>query len=144
MHVNDFPVDWFVNNKLIIYFRRDKRQSVHFVSKHKTKKFPKINVTLKYINHDIKIKPDLRITYQGCIPDETISRESMMNKVISKINSQVFCRKNKFFAPALQGLFSNAVLFSILPYLTANSVCGIPIQKLKMKSQFNLIAFLYS
>ena len=68
----------------------------------------------------------------------------MMNKVISKINSQVFCRKNKFFAPALQGLLSNAVLFSILPYLTANSVCGIPIQKLKMKSQFNLIAFLYS
>lgn len=132
MHVSDFPVDWFVNNKLIIYFRRGKRKSVHFVSKHKTKKFPEINVTLKYINHDIKIKPNLRVTtYQGCIPDETISRESMMNKVISKINSQVFCRKNKFFAPALQGLFSNAVLFSILSYFDCEFCMWYPYPKTK-------------
>ena len=75
--------DWFVDNKLSIHFGEDKAKSILFSSKNKVKKADPLNIHY----NDIKIKQYSKVTYLGCILDETLCGESMATHVINKINS---------------------------------------------------------
>ena len=86
--------DWFVDNKLSIHFGEDKTKSILFGSKHKIKKSKPLNIQY----NDIKIKQYSKVTYLGCIFDETLSGESMAIHVINKINARLrfLYRQNRF------------------------------------------------
>ena len=60
----------------------------------------------------MQIKQHSKVTYLGCILDETMSGESMALKVINKINSRLkfLNRKNKFLTPVLRRLLCNALI----------------------------------
>ena len=74
--------DWFVYNKLRIYFGEDKTKSILFASKRKIKSARKRNVKYK----KIKTKQHLQVTYLGCVSDEILSGETMTLKALNKIN----------------------------------------------------------
>ena len=100
--------DWFVDNKLSIHFGEDKTKSILFASKRKIKKLQKVEI----IYNNIRIKQHPGVTYLGCILEETISGESMANKVISKVNARLkfLHRKNKYLTPNLRRLLCNALI----------------------------------
>ena len=100
--------DWFVDNKLSIHFGEDKTKSILFASKRKIKKLQKLEI----IYNNIRIKQHSRVTYLGCILEETMSGESMANKVISKVNARLkFLHwKNKCLTPNLRRLLCNALI----------------------------------
>ena len=83
-----------MDNKLSIHFGEDKTKSILFSSKRKIKKASPLNIQYK----DIKIKQYSKVTYLGCILDETLSGESMAIHVINKVNSRLrfLYRQNKF------------------------------------------------
>ena len=84
--------EWFLDNS--IHLREDKAKSIVFASRRKIKRVPKL--IIKYKN--IQIKQHSKVTYLGCILDETMSGESMVLKVTNKINSRLkfLYRKSKF------------------------------------------------
>ena len=59
---------WFADNRLSIHFGEDKTKSILFASKRKIKREPKLKI--KYKN--MQIKQHSKVTYLGCILDETI------------------------------------------------------------------------
>ena len=124
--------EWFVDNRLSIHFGDDKTKSILFASKRKIKRVPKLKI--KYKN--IQIKQHSKVTYLGCILDETMSGESMALKVINKINSRLkfLHRKNKFLTPTLRRLLCNAL---IQPHFDYASSAWYPnlTQKMKIKIQ---------
>ena len=63
--------EWFVDNTYSIHFGEKKTKSTLFASKHKIRTVPKVNITYK----DIKIKQHSKVTYLGCILDETMTVE---------------------------------------------------------------------
>ena len=65
--------DWFVDNKLSIYFGEDKTKSILFASKPKIKNLQKLEI----------IYDNIRLGY---ILEETVSGESMANNIIRKVN----------------------------------------------------------
>ena len=72
---NDFSnlCEWFLENELSIYFGEDKIKSILFGTKCKLRKTSILNITYQ----DIDITKNSQVTYHGCIPDETMSDESM-------------------------------------------------------------------
>ena len=106
--------DWFVDNKLSIHFGEDKTKSILFCSKHKIKKASPLNIQYK----DIKIKQYSKVTYLGCILDETLSGESMATHVINKVNSRLrfLYRQNKFLDIPLRRLLCNAMIQPFFDY----------------------------
>ena len=106
----DFPniCDWFVDNKLSIHFGEDKTKSILFPSKGKIKKLQKLEI----VYNNIRIKQHSRVTYLGCTFDETISGESMANKLVSKVNARLkfLDPKNKYLTPNLGRLLCNALI----------------------------------
>ena len=60
----------------------------------------------------IEIKQYSKVTYLGCLLDETMSGESMALKTIKKINQKLkfLYRKNQFFTPELRRLLCNAII----------------------------------
>ena len=106
--------DWFVDNKLSIHFGEDKTKSILFASKSKIKKLKKLEI----IYNNIRIKQHSRVTYLGCILEETMSGESMAHKVISKVNVRLkfLHRKNKYLTPSLRRLLCNALKRLCIPY----------------------------
>ena len=100
-----------------IHFGEHKTKSLLFASKCKIKRVPKLKI--KYKN--IQIKQHSKVTYLGCILDETMSGESMVLKVINKINStpKFLHRKNKFLTPALRRLLCNALIQPQLDYASS-------------------------
>ena len=58
------------------------------------------------------MKQHSRVTCLGCILEETMSGDSMVNKVISKVNERLkfLRRKNKYLTPNLRRLLCNAVM----------------------------------
>ena len=60
--------DWFVDNKLSIHFGEDKTKSILFSSKSKIKKASPLNIQYK----GKKVKQYSKVTYLGCIFDETL------------------------------------------------------------------------
>ena len=125
--------EWFVDNRLSIHFGEDKTKSILFASKRKIKRVPKLNI--KYNNR--QIKQHSKVTYLGCILDETMSGESMALKVISKINSRLKFphRKNKFLTPALRRLLCNAL---IQPHFDYSSSAWYPNLTQKMKNKIQI------
>ena len=100
--------DWFVDNKLSIHFGEDKTKSILFTTKNKTKSNGNLNI--KYGN--VNIKQYSKVTYLGCILDETLSGESMALHVLSKINTKLkfLYRKNDFLSLPLRRLLCNALI----------------------------------
>ena len=106
--------DWFVDNKLSIYFGEDKTKSILFCSKRKIKNSKPLNI--RY--NDIEIKQSSKVTYLGCILDETLSGESMAIHVINKVNSRLrfLYRQNKFLSIPLRRLLCNAMIQPFFDY----------------------------
>ena len=86
--------DWFVDNKLSIYFGEDKTKPILFASKFKRKNIKKLHINFG----DIKIRQDTEVKCLGCLLDETMSGEAMALKVVNKINNKLklLYRKNVF------------------------------------------------
>ena len=77
--------DWFADNKLSIHFGDDKIKSILFATEFNIKKVRKLNI--KY--GDIQIMRHSKVTYLGCILDETMSGVTMALSVINKINNKL-------------------------------------------------------
>ena len=106
--------DWFIDNKLSIHFGEEKTKSILFSSKHKVKKCKPLNIHYK----NIKIKQYSKVTYLGCILDETLSGESMAIHVINKINSRLrfLYRQNRYLSFPLRRLLCNAMIQPFFDY----------------------------
>ena len=74
-----------MDNKLSIHFGEDQTKPILFSSKQKIKKARPINIRYK----DIKIEQKTKVTYLGCILDETLSGESTVTHAINKLNSKL-------------------------------------------------------
>ena len=72
---------WFVENGLSIHFGEDKTKFRLFAFKRKIKSVPKLKINYK----NIQIKQHSKVTYLGCMLDETMSGESMALKLINKV-----------------------------------------------------------
>ena len=73
---------WFVDNKLSIHLGEEKAKCIPFGSKLKLKNAGKLNITY----NGIEVKQYSKVTYWGCLLDETMFGESMAWKTIKKIN----------------------------------------------------------
>ena len=106
--------DWFVDNKLSIHFGEDKTKSILFSSKHRLKNSNPLNIQYK----DINIKQYSKVTYLGCIFDETLSGDSMALHVINKVNSRLkfLYRQNKFLSTPLRRLLCNVMIQPFFDY----------------------------
>ena len=106
--------DWFVDNKLSIHFGEDKTKSILFSSKLKVKRAQSLNIQYK----NIQIKQYSKVTYLGCILDETLSGDSMALHVINKVNSRLkfLFRQNKFLNTPLRRLLCNAMIQPFFDY----------------------------
>ena len=106
--------DWFIDNKLSIHFGEEKTKSILFSSKHKVKKCKPLNIHYK----NIKIKQYSKVTYLGCILDETLSGESMAIHVINKINSRLrfLYRQNRYLSFPLRRLLCNTMIEPFFDY----------------------------
>ena len=125
--------EWFAYNRLSIHFGEDKTKSILFASKRKIKKVPKLKINYK----NIQIKQHSKVTYLGCILDETMLGESMALKVINKINSRLkfLHRKNKFLTPALRRLLCNTLT---QPHFDYASSAWHPNLTQKMKNKIQI------
>ena len=119
--------EWFVDNRLSIHFGEDKTKSILFASKRKN--IPKLKINYK----NIQIKQHSKVTYLGCISDETVSGESMALKEINKIKSRLkfLNRKSKFLTPVVRRLLCNAL---IQPHFDYASSAWYPNLTEKMKN----------
>ena len=77
--------DWFVDNKLSIHFVEVKTKCILFGTKNRLNKVSSLDI--KY--GEIHNKQYHTVTYLGCSLDETFSGESLVSKVINKINSRL-------------------------------------------------------
>ena len=109
--------DWFVDNKLSIHFGEDKTKTILFGSKYKIKKARPLNI----IYGDISIKQYDKVTYLGCILDNTLSGESMALHVINKINARLkfLYRQRKFLTKPLRRLLCNAMIQPFFDYASS-------------------------
>ena len=74
-------LDWFVDNKLSVYFGKDKTKFILFPPKHRLKSIRQIDISCK----DDKIKQYSRVTYFGCALDKRLTGESMTMQVCTKL-----------------------------------------------------------
>ena len=74
-----------MDNKLSIHFSEDKTKSILFSSKSKITKVSPLHIQYK----GKKGKQYSKVTYLGCIFDETLFRESTAIHVINKANSRL-------------------------------------------------------
>ena len=77
--------EWFVDNKLSIHLGEEKTKCILFGSKLKLKNAGKLNI----MYNKIEIKQYSKVTYLGCLLDETMSGESIALKTIKKINQKL-------------------------------------------------------
>ena len=100
--------DWFVENKLSIHFGEDKTKSIVFGSQKRLKNLDQIDIT----RGDIKIKQHRSVTYLGCELDQYLSGESMVTKVLGKINGRLkfLCRKKSFLSGSLRRMLCNSLI----------------------------------
>ena len=106
--------DWFVSNKLSIHLGEDKTKSILFSSKSKIKKTSPLNVQ----HNAKKVKQHSKVTYLGCIFNETLSGESMATHVINEVNSRLrfLYRQNKFLDVPLRRLLCNVLVQPFFDY----------------------------
>ena len=86
LNLNFFRLcDWFSDNKLSIHLGEDKSKSILFGTKLNIKRAEPLNI----VYGDVKIKQYSKVTYLGCILDESLSGESMALQILHKINSRL-------------------------------------------------------
>ena len=61
--------DWFINNKLSIHLGKDKAKSIPFGTKLNIKQAEPLNI----VHGNVKIEQYTKVTYLGCILDESLS-----------------------------------------------------------------------
>ena len=124
--------EWFVDNRLSIHFGEDKTKSIICASKSKIRKVPKLSISYK----NIQIKQHSKVSYLGCMLDETMSGESMALKAINKKNSRLkfLHRKNKFLTPALRSFLCNVLIQPPFDYASTAWYPNLT-QKMKNKTQ---------
>ena len=61
--------DWFINNKLSIHLGEDKAKSILFGTKLNIKQAEPLNI----VHGNVKIEQYTKVTYLGCILDESLS-----------------------------------------------------------------------
>ena len=85
--IRDFStlIDWFVDNKLSLYFVEDKTKSILFSPKHRSRTIGQIDISYK----DVKIKQYSKVTYLRCALDECLTGESIAMQVCTKITSKL-------------------------------------------------------
>ena len=107
---NDFSdlCDWFVDNKLSIHFGEDKTKSILFCPMRKKNKIDPLKIEYK----NLTIKQHSKVSYLGCILDDSLNGESMALNVLKKINSRLafLYRKQKFLTPYLKRLLCNSLI----------------------------------
>ena len=92
-----------------------KDTSILFSSKCKIKKVSPLNIKYK----DVKIKQYTKVTYSGCILDETFSVETMTTHVINKVNSRLrflFRQNKKYLDIPLHRLLCNSIMQLLFDY----------------------------
>ena len=97
-----------LENKLSIHFGEDKTKSIVFGSRKKLK-----NIDALVIKRgDIDIKQYTSVTYLGCELDQYLSGESMVTKVLGKINGRLkfLYRKQKFLSSSLRRMLCNSLI----------------------------------
>ena len=100
--------DWFVENKLSIHFGEDKTKSIVFGSKRRLKNIDKLDIR----RGNIKISQQNKVTYLGCILDDSLSGESMALRVLKKVNGRLsfLYRKQSFLSYKLRRMLCNALI----------------------------------
>ena len=98
----------FVTSLLSIHFDEDKTKCILFASKRRAKNIRQLNIKYK----DINIKQNSKVTYLGCVLEETMSGEFMTLKAINKINGKLkfLYRKNRFLSPELRRMLCSALI----------------------------------
>ena len=107
--------DWFIDNKLSIHLGEDKTKSILFGTKLNIKRAEPLNI----VYGNVKIKQYTKVTYLGCILDESLSGESMALHVLNKINSRLrfLYRQSRFLNRLLLGLLCNVLIQLFFDYL---------------------------
>ena len=77
--------DWFIDNKLSIHLGEDKNKSILFGTKFNIKRAEPLNI----VHGNVKIKQYTKVTYLGCILDESLSGELMELHDLNKVNSRL-------------------------------------------------------
>ena len=100
--------DWFVDKKVSIHFGEDKTKLILFASKRRLKNVHQLNIRYKEIN----IKQHLKMTYPGCVLDETMLCEPMALKVINKINGKLklIYINNRYLTKEFRSMLCNAFI----------------------------------
>ena len=106
--------NWFIDNKLTIHFGEDKAKLIRFGTKFNIKRAEPLNI----VSGNVKIKQYSKVTYLGCILDESLSGESMAFHVLNKIGSRLrfLYRQNRFLNNPLRRLLCNAMIHSFFDY----------------------------
>ena len=99
---------------IIFQHKEGQAKSILFRRKHKIENSKPLNVQY----NDIKIKIYSKVTYLGCILDETFSGEFMAIHVINKMNSRLrfLSRQNRFLNVALRRLLCNTMIQTFFDY----------------------------
>ena len=86
--------------------------------------------------NNIRIKQYSRVTYLGCILEETMSGESMAYIVIRKVDARLklLSQKNKYLTPNLHCILFNALIQPHFDY-TCSVWCPNLSKKLKNRIQ---------
>ena len=118
--------DWFLDNKLSIHFGEDKTKCILFSGKNKLHNRPPLNINY----NGIEIKQNSKVTYLGCILDESLNGRSMALEVLKKVNGKLryLYRIKQYLTPGLKRLLCNALIQphfdyackSWYPFLTKN------------------------
>ena len=77
--------DWFIDNKLSIHLGEDTNNSILFGTKFNIKRAEPLNI----VHGNVKIKQYTKVTYLGCILDESLSGELMELHDLNKVNSRL-------------------------------------------------------
>ena len=126
--------DWFVENKLNIYFGEGKAICILFDTKHRLNKVSSLDI--KY--GAIHIKQYHTEKCLGCSLHEALSGESMVLKVINKINSRFrfLYSKNRFFSPTRRRLLCSSV---IPPHFDNTCSAWYPNLNKRLKSKLQIL-----
>ena len=131
----------FIDNKLSIHLGEDKTKSILFGTKLNIKRAEPLNI----VYGNVKIKQYTKVTYLGCILDESLSGESIALHVLNKINSRLrfLYRQNRSLNKLLLRLLCNAM---IQPFFDYSCPAWYPslredLQKRLQVSQSNCVRF---
>ena len=99
---------WIIDNKLSIHLGEHKTKSILFGTKLNIKQAETLNII--YCN--VKLNQYTKVTYLGCILDESLSGESMLLHVLNKINSRLrfLYKQNRILNKLLRRLLYSAMI----------------------------------